>query len=134
MNRSFDPLVFKTAVADHPEFDLPDETLDEWLADDRNLMFDEDGSVGLLTHEYPGVYSAHWFFKVRGREALSLAKRMLGEVFDNHDGKVVRGLTEVNLRAARWAARQVGMKSYGIMSYPDGDYELFCMTKQEFER
>jgi RimJ/RimL family protein N-acetyltransferase len=95
-------------------------------------MFVEDDSVGLLTYEYPGVYNGHWFFKVRGRKALDLAKRILDVMYTDYGLQCLVGHTPVNNKAARWAARQIGMKSYGILTFSNGDHELFCMTKDEF--
>jgi len=131
MIRSFDPEVFKKAVKG---LGLFSESFDYegWVKNTNNLMYEEDGSVGLLTYEYPGVYSGHWFFKVRGKEALDLAWRILNEVFTNHNAQAIRGLTKVSLPAARWAARRVGFKSYGFLTFPEGEHELFCMTKNDF--
>lgn len=131
MERSFDPVAFKSAIEMYPG-NTPKVDADEWLSNPLNVMYDDDGSIGLCTYEYPGLFTVHWFFKVRGRTALNLARQMLGDLFENHGAEVVRGLTKVELKAARWAARQIGMKSYGILEYPGEDYELLCMTKNEF--
>jgi hypothetical protein len=132
MNRSFDPEVFREAVKDYPEMIAPTFDFKGWLDNPNNVMYVEDDNVGLCTYEYKGVYTVHWYYKTRGRAALRLAVRMLSDLFENH-AKAVRGLTNVKLKAACWAARQIGMKSQGIMNYPDGDYELFCMTKQDLK-
>jgi hypothetical protein len=104
-----------------------------WVNNPHNIMWEEDGSIGLATFEYPGMYSCHWFFKVRGKEAHDLARKMLDDLFSN-EAKIVRGLTsmEPKYRAVRLAARRLGMKSYGVINCPEGDHELLCMTKEEF--
>ena|SRR6185369_13154121 len=130
--RTYDPDVFRHAFDDHPEY-MEGIEPEDWVGDHKNLMFEKDGSVGLFTYNYPGVYTGHWFFKVRGRKALDLAREMLREAFSG-DVKVVRGMTSVNLPAARWAARQIGMTSHGMMTSPKwGECELFTLTKKEFE-
>lgn len=131
MKRSYDADLMKTLVSQFPdEFKYDTETFDYqgWL-DTNSVMYVEGDSVGLCTREKKGIYSVHWFFKHRGREALNLAVRMLDDLFDNVGAKIVRGITPVDNRAARWAARQIGLKSYGI----EGDKEIFIMTKKEFK-
>jgi hypothetical protein len=110
-----------------------DLSAEQWLSVPENIMYHEGDSVGLFTYEYPGVYSGHWFFSDhRGREALNLAKKFLGKLFSETPAQAIRGLTDANLRQARWAARQIGMTSYGMITINDKEYELFCMTKKEF--
>jgi len=134
MIRSFDVETFKTAVEPYPQIFPTPFDFEGWLKHPLNVMYDADGSVGLGVYEYPGVYTAHWFFKVRGREALNLAREMLDALFTDHKAVVVRGLTKVNLKPARWAAKQLGFKSYGILEFSDGEYELMCLTKDDFYR
>jgi hypothetical protein len=58
---------------------------------------------------------------------------MMKELFDNYGAKALRGLTPVNNKAARWATRQVGMKSQGFVPNSKGHmFELFIVTKEEF--
>ena len=105
----------------------------DWLDNENNVMYEEDGSVGLATFEYNGCYTVHWFFneETRGRKALNLAGRMLGEIF-NRGAQIVRGVTPEKLRGARWACRQIGMTSQGLMEFSNGPHEVFTMTKEEY--
>jgi hypothetical protein len=131
MERSFDAGLMRTAMGDFKE----DVDCEAWVANDKNVMLVKGEDVGLATYEYPGVYNVHWFFKVRGRKAIELAKEMLDEMFSNYGLQTMRGITRVDIRGARWAARQVGCTSHGIIEYPDGySYELFLLTKDEFYR
>lgn len=131
-HRSFDREAFWEAFKDHPE-DLGSCTPEDWVGNPNNAMYVKDGSVGLLTFEYPGLYTGHWFFKVRGRAALDLAREFLHEAFTELNMQAVRGLTPVKLLGARWAARQMGFKSLGIIDTPhNGECEIFYLTKEEF--
>jgi hypothetical protein len=104
-----------------------------WVNDHHNVMLVLDDNVGLATFEYPGVYGVHWYFgSARGRKAIELARSMLAWLFNHTDAQAIRGLTKANLKAARWASRQVGMTSYGIVECKTGEHELFCMTKEDF--
>lgn len=110
------------------------EILEAFIKEDRNLMFVDGEDVALCTFEYPGFYNVHWFYTSRGRAAINQGKAMIGHLFDDHGAQAARGMIRVDLKASRWAARQVGMKSYGLMTYPDGEVnELFIMTKQDYE-
>lgn len=130
VRRDFDLL---KSATEELRYMVPLEILDQWWANPRNLMFVEGENVGLATYEYPGVYTVHWYFKARGREAINLAKEMVANLFENYGAESIRGVVRTNLKASRWAARQVGMKSYGIVTYADGEEnELFCATKKEF--
>lgn len=101
-------------------------------------MVVDDGDVGMGTFEYPGLYNVHWFFKSRGKAALLQARAMLDYLFTNFEVQAVRGLTPMNdtenirYAGARYLARQVGLKSMGILEFSDGPYELYCMTKEDF--
>lgn len=136
MHRSLDPEVFRKGVEPYLSiFKAPNFDFQGWL-DGKNVMYEEDGSIGLATYEYPGVYTVHWFYtpEKRGVKALDLARRMMDDLFTNYGAELVRGLTDANLRGARLACRKLGYTSHGILSYPDGDYELFTMTKNDFYR
>jgi hypothetical protein len=104
-----------------------------WVDNKNHVMLVENSDVGLATYEYEGVYTVHWFYpNAKGRQAIELAKRMCDVMFDEYGAKCLRGITRTDIKAARWAARQVGMKSHGIMTFADGeDYELFTMIKDE---
>lgn len=133
MIRSFNPEDFRKAAEPYPEILSPSFDFESWVGNTNNVMYvEEDGSVGLCTYEYPGLFTVHWYFKAKGREALNLAVRMLDDLFTNYGAKAVRGLTKVQLKAAKWAARKIGMKSYGVVKFPTGEYELLYMTKDEF--
>lgn len=111
----------------------PQEDFIKWFNMPSNLMFVEGDNVGLATYEYPGVYGVHWYFTCRGREAIELAKRMIKNLFENYDAITIRGMVKENLRASRWATRQVGLKSYGMVDDPKfGRNEMFITTKEEF--
>ena len=114
------------------EFQSADFDYQQWVDNTNNIMLVEDKNVGLATYEYPGVYSAHWFYIVRGKDARNLAKEMIGKLFNEYGVETIRGLTPVDNRPARFLVRQLGFKSYGIVDFKDRSCELFCMTKQEF--
>lgn len=132
IKRSFD-LDLLLRATDLPEIHSTRQDFITWFNMPNNLMFAEGENVGLATFDYPGLYTLHWYFKVKGREAIDLAKRMLANLFENYGAEAVRGLIREDLKAARWACRQVGLKSHGLIEFPNGQKdELFTITKDEF--
>lgn len=132
MIRSFDPEVMRKAFEPYPEYN---EGVDyeAWVNDENNIMFVEGDSVGLLTYNYPGVYTGHYFFKVHGKEAFDLCRRIVSRMIDKYGAKTFRGLTSVDNRKALTFNRRLGMKSHGIVPGNNGPVELFTMTAEEFK-
>lgn len=110
-----------------------DEDLEKWWSFPDNIMLVDGDDVGLATYEYPGVYSCHLYFKSKGRKAIKQGRAMLLHLFDNYEAKAVRGLIKTQFKAARWAARQMGWVSLGVVKFPNGDDELFYGTKENFK-
>lgn len=107
---------------------------EEWLANDNNLAFtDEFGNISLFEWNYPGVYTGHYFFFVRGKKAVDLSREILRIVFDEYKVKAIRGITPLKHLGARWMTKKLGFKSYGIVHTPNGPEELFVLTKEEWE-
>lgn len=132
MQRSFDPKVMEEAMGRYPELDHPGFDYEAWVGNKKHIMLREGDSVALGTCDYDGAYTAHFFYTVRGKEALDLAKRMLAEMFDTYGAKVMRGLTPVEYKAARWVNRKMGFKSLGIIDTDTGPHEIFCLTRAEY--
>lgn len=126
---SFDDL--QDAITLYPELN---GTLDceEWVKDTNNIMLREGDSTGIFAYEYPGVYTGHYFFRVKGRNAINLAKRMLDEAFSTYGAKAIRGLTKTDNRPALWITRHLGFKSYGRIVTENGEHELFCLTVEDW--
>jgi hypothetical protein len=131
--RSYNPEVFRRATEEWRD-KVPLELIDNWLGDDKNVMYDVDGNVGLATYDYPGCYTAHWFFKVRGKEALDLAFRMYDDLFNNQGAVVVRGITPIGLKGARYLAKRIGFVSMGFIETDNGVEEIMCLSKEDFTR
>lgn len=127
--RSYDIDVLRSIGEDF----IPDELVSPWLMNEKNIMLVDGDNIGLATHEWSGLYTVHWFFKVRGREALNLARAMFKVMFDDYGAEMLRGITPRELKAARWACRQVGLKSYGFIETAEGKpHEIFFLHKDEF--
>ena len=106
---------------------------EEWLNNPYNIAMAKNGSIGLFEYFSEGVYTGHYFYLVRGKEAKKLALDMLEEAFGKF-AKAIRGLTPLQNRAARWMSRQIGFKSYGVIHDPSGPCELFILTKDDFSQ
>lgn len=109
-------------------------TAEEWLSDPTNIALENDrGDIALFEIGLKNIYSGHYFFKSRGRKAINAAKEFLDEIFNTcYNIEVIIGLTPITNLPARWLSRQVGFKSQGIVQGPKRHYEMFIMTKREF--
>lgn len=113
---------------------LPLEGFDPslWSDNPNNIaLIDEKDNLVLLEYNLPNVYTGHWFFNSRGKEAVSVAIEMRDEIFSAYGAKVVRGLTPLQKLGARWLAKRVGFKSHGVTHTPTGPCELFILTKED---
>jgi hypothetical protein len=112
----------------------PLKDLETWWNDPRHVMLVDGENVGLCTYEYPGLYNAHWFMKDRGRKAIEVGKEMIRYMFEHKDAEVIRGMIRMDYKASRWAVRQVGLRSLGVIETPHKpfDHELFYTNKKEF--
>ena len=133
MHRSYDSETLIKAIEPYPEFKLTAEDLIGWLEDKKNIMIVDGDNVGLIKYEYPGVYTGHWFFKTHGEDTQKSVRKMLDHVFTEYGVELIRGLTPVSKPWAIKAAKKIGFKSHGIMTFPDtGDHEVTTLTKEDF--
>lgn len=106
----------------------------EWLKNDCNVcLTDCLGNLCMFEKVAPSVFDGHYFFKVRGKNALDLAKKMLNKFVLEFSPKIIKGLTPLEHLGARWMSRQLGFKSYGVVQTPVGPCELFILTKEDWE-
>lgn len=107
----------------------------EWLANPDNiaLMNMDTEDVALFEHGIKDIYSGHYYFKSRGKKAVASAKILLDELFNScYNIDVVMGLTPLTYLAARWMSRHLGFSSQGVVHVKDKPYEMFVITKKEF--
>lgn len=108
----------------------------EWLANPTNIALENEyGDIALFEYGLPHrqIYSGHYIFKSRGRQAIDRARDFLDEIFNTcYNICIMIGLVPIENRAARWLTRQVGFTSYGIEEIHNKEYELFILTQKEF--
>lgn len=108
----------------------------EWLADQTHIVLEnEHGDLALFEYALVNkkIYSGHYFFKSRGKHAIEAAKGFLDELFNTcYNIHVVMGLVPKDNKAARWISRRLGFTSYGFDEIHGTEYELFILTKKEF--
>lgn len=98
------------------------------LADRRNVCFMAEGGGAMFRWTGPGVFEGHSFFRVKGREAISLGRAIISHMEGRAD--LIWGLTPEHLKHVRWFNRKIGFKSLGLMFTPEGPHELFEMRFQ----
>lgn len=116
----------------HPEGNLIDAK--SWLEDPTNIaLVNDQGDLALFEIGLKNIYSGHYYFESRGRKAIQAAKGFLDELFNTcYNIDVILGLTPLTNLPARWLSRQVGFTSHGVVKGPKRHYEMFIITKREF--
>lgn len=108
----------------------------EWLSDKTNIVLENGyGDLAVFEYGFPTrkIYSGHYFFKSRGKQAVKAAHDFLDEIFNTcYNIDVVMGLVPVEHLAAKWMTRRIGFTSYGLEEIHGKEYELFILTKREF--
>lgn len=108
----------------------------EWLSDPSNIVFENEvGDLAIFEYGLPTrkVYSGHYFFKSRGRQAIESGKQFIDELFNScYNIGILMGMVPVERRDVKWMTRQLGFKSYGLELARGKQYELFILTKKEF--
>lgn len=117
---------------EHPEF-FRDFDEEEFLSDHRNTILEDSGDIAIFQYIRPGVYQGHYFFESRGKKALERARGFLKE-FWKKDVDVIEGLTPTFCRGAQVFSRLLGFQSFGIVETPNGECELFIMTRDQFNK
>ncbi len=119
-------------LAEHRHMLETDFDVEKSLLEDVYLL--EDKSLGLFQTEFPGVFSGHYMFTVRGEAAFDLAKRMLREMFRQYGAKVIIGLVPTKNRAACLLTRRLGFTGHGNVDLPGvGENEMFILTEKDFK-
>lgn len=133
MVRTKDPEVIRNAI-DHFNQRGLEVNPTEWLQLPTNIALVNDrGDVALFEIGFKDVYTGHYYFKSRGRKAIVAAKEFLDELFNTcYNIDILLGLTPIDNLPARWISRQVGFKSHGVVEGLKRHYEMFIITKKEF--
>lgn len=107
---------------------------EQWLNDDRNIALTNDKEdLGLFQFDGDGLYTGHYFFNSRGKEAYKTGVAFLKEIFnDPYDVRVIRGITPHDKKGALWMNRKLGFKEYGDIDTCIGPCRLVLMTKPEW--
>jgi hypothetical protein len=108
----------------------------DWIDNKNNIVL-ENSNGDLAIFEFAikdkPIYSAHYYFKSRGREAIKAGKAFLDELFNSDYGvNVLMGMVPDERKDVKWMTRQLGLKSYGPQEARGKLYELFIITKEEF--
>lgn len=133
--RTYDALKISSAIK---YFLQTEEFVDpiEWLSNPANIVLENDrGDLALFEYGITTqkVYSGHYYFQSRGKAAILAAREFLDELFNTcYNMGVVTGLVPQEHLGAKWLSRQLGFTAHGDMELHGHHYELFILTKEEF--
>ncbi len=133
--RTWDAVKIATAIK---HFLGTEEQVDviEWLSNSDNIALENDrGDLAIFEYGLPTqkVYSGHYYFKSRGRVAIIAAREFLDELFNScYNIGILMGMVPIDRRDVKWITRQLGFTSYGLEEARGKQYELFILTKKEF--
>ena len=96
-----------------PGYDSFDLT--ELIKDRKNIVLRCGPAFAVFTHIDDGQYEGHYLFppEIRGKKAVSVAKKLLSEMFTKHSAMIIHGLTPRDHRAARFVNRALGFSPVG---------------------
>ena len=133
MERLYDPEVCRSVTDLYPDYFTFD--VESWLANSANHAYVEGPNIGFGERKSrDGHYEVHFCFHgAKGREAISLSKRMLKALHNDTNFSLAVGLISEDNKRARWLIRQVGLKSLGLTDTgKNGICEIFYLTKDYF--
>lgn len=113
----------------------PGRDTTEWRDNPDNIVLEnENGDLALFEKGFMNkIYSGHYFFNSRGRGAIEAGKAFLDELFNTcYNIEVMTGMVPLQHLGARWMSRKLGFTSHGVEHLKDQHYELFILTKKEF--
>jgi len=102
------------------------------LADPKNILLFDEGGGQFFHWKGPGIYEAHSFYLVRGRQALAKGREAIRLMFEEYGAEKLWRAPPIENRPARWFNRQLGFRSLGVVQMPliysdTGICELFEM-------
>jgi hypothetical protein len=102
----------------------------QWLSDPRHFALVEGNDLAMFEAEgeWPGELAGHMFFASRGRDALKVAKAMLGQAFA-YGATAITGETPERYPEALWFIRQLGFRPVGEKETPNGKAILSRLDK-----
>jgi hypothetical protein len=132
ISRTYDVNLVTEAVTfllKHNEVDV-----EAWLSNPDNIaLVNDDGDMALFERGVKHIYTGHYYFKSRGRKAITVGKDFLDNLFNTcYNISILTGLVPLTHLSARWMTRQLGFTSHGVIHIDNKHYEMFIITKKEF--
>lgn len=106
----------------------------KWVQEPDNIVLvNDNGDLALF--EKRGTWQGHYYFKSRGRQAITAGLNFLDEVFNPcYNISVLTGLTPLTNLGARWLSRKLGFQSQGVINIDNQSFELFMMTNKDINK
>lgn len=106
----------------------------DWLAREGNVPVTFDnGDIMLFDTEGDHIYQVHVLFQSHGRKAIEHARKSFEIMFTEHDCSLIFGLVPEFRRDVAMLARWAGLRSAGVRWTPEGNCELFVLSKFQWK-
>lgn len=102
----------------------------DWIAHEGNIPVVLGDDIALFDDEGEATYQVHFLFASRGKAAVASAKESFKQMFVNHGAELIFGLVPDFRRDVKMLARWAGGKCMGTRTTPEGDCELFVLSKE----
>lgn len=126
IQRSTDADFLQRTLDQYPEL-VQNFDAKEWLTEGANILLRSQNNLALFEKIGNGLYEGHMFFKVRGREAITLALRMLKEL---EEARTVVAIIPSWNRKSQWIVRQIGFNYNGPIEKVNGPHEMFIYSRR----
>lgn len=132
--RTIDIELIKDAISEYSD-EIKGLILEDWVLNPQNVALTNGQDVALFERQYrlPNTAAGHYFFKARGRSAITVGRAFLAEIFNGpYDVEIIVGLTPVEHKAALWMNKRLGFKEHGDVDTDAGLHRFVILTKQEW--
>lgn len=130
-----DSFTLDRVLKNFPQFVDESFNVDDWLKNTENVCLTDKtfSNVSLFEKISDNTYCGHIFFsKIKGKEALSLARLMLSEFFSivGKDAQLI-GFTPIENKKAIWFNTKLGFTKKSLVETEHGLCVKFELEKKE---
>ena len=98
-----------------------------FILDEDNVVLRDGLDYAVFEYTTFGVYTGHYFFSSRGREAIDVGEKFLAEIKEL-GAKLIIGYTPVDNKPAKFMNRKLGFSYVSTIDTSEGPHEMYIRT------